>query len=327
MTEILALATANLLSPPVLFFALGMAAGFLKSDLSFPDAVVKGMSLYLLLSIGFKGGVAAQAHGLAGDFLRAVGVGLGLSLAMPLVVYAVMRGPGRLDRTNAGAVAAHYGSISIVTFVAAMDFAGTAGLAPGKYLAAVAAIMETPGIVAALFLVARGAAAGSGKGPAFSGHLLREVLLNGSVVLLAGAFFVGLLTGAAGMKRLDLFVNGLFGGVLCLFLLELGLTASRRLSGGGRLPTSLIVCGVALPLIGATLGLIAARLCGVGPDDAAVLMTLGASSSYIAAPAAIRIALPEADPGIYLPLSIGVTFPFNIAVGIPLYAGVARALL
>jgi hypothetical protein len=285
--------------------------------------VSKGLSLYLLLSIGFKGGVAAQAHGLTPDFMKAIGLGLALSVTMPFIAFALVRAATRTDRITSAAIAAHYGSISIVTFVAAMDFAETTGLAPGRYLAAVAAIMETPGIVAALFL-----AAGGGKGaPRFSAHLMRDVFLNGSIVLLAGAFVIGLLTGEAGMKRLDPFVNGLFAGVLCLFLLEMGLVAARRLSGDTQLTLPLIACGLALPLTGAALGLAGAMALGMNAADAAVLMTLGASASYIAAPAAIRIALPEADPGIYLPLSIGVTFPFNIAVGVPLYAGVALAVL
>ncbi len=323
MESILTLAAANLLSPPVLFFFLGALAGFARSDLSLPDAVAKGLSLYLLLAIGFKGGVAAQAHGLTPDFARAIGLGLALSLAMPLLAYGLVRAVAAVDRVTAAGIAAHYGSISIVTFVAAMDFAEASGLAPGRYLAAVAAIMETPGIVAALFLAARGA----GAGPRLSPHLLRDVFLNGSIVLLVGAFAIGLITGDAGMKRLDLFVNGLFAGVLCLFLLEMGLVAARRLTGGAQLRPALVACGLVLPLIGAALGLGGAMLLQIGAADAAVLMTLGASASYIAAPAAIRIALPEADPGVYLPLSIGVTFPFNIAIGVPLYAGVAVAMI
>jgi hypothetical protein len=342
MEHILSLAAANVLSPAVLFFVLGALAGFLRSDLTIPEAVVKGLSLYLLLAIGFKGGVAAQSHGLTGDFVAAIGLGLVLSLTMPFVAYVLMRRLGGLERVTAAGVAAHYGSISIVTFVAAMDFARMAGLAPGEYLAAVAAIMETPGIVAALFLAsAKGArqpaalsAAATPRadhdapaGGGFSGELLREVFLNGSVVVLTGAFLIGLLTGEKGMARLDVFVNALFAGALCLFLLEMGLVAARRLQGRNRLTPALVGCGIAIPLIGAGLGLIGSMALGLAPDNAAILMTLGASASYIAAPAAIRIALPEADPGVYLPLAIGITFPFNIAHGIPLYFGLAQAVL
>lgn len=327
MSDILSLALQNLTAPAVLFFALGALAGALKSDLEIPEAVAKGLSIYLLLAIGFKGGVAAQAYGLGGAFLSALALGLALSVVMPLIAFAVIKAMTKLDRATIAGASAHYGSISIVTFVAAMEFAKSAGLAPGDYLAAVAAAMETPGIVAALLLAGGKAGEGGKKGPAFSGELLREVLLNGSVVVLVGAFAVGLITGDRGMARLDLFVNGLFAGVLCLFLLEMGLVAARRLQGRNRLTAGSVAAGVLIPLIGAALGLGGALVVGLPPGDGAILMTLAASASYIAAPAAIRIALPEADPGVYLPLAIGITFPFNIAIGIPIYAALAAAVL
>lgn len=329
MSDVLSLAAANLLSPPVLFFALGAAAGFARSDLALPDQVAKALSLYLLLAIGFKGGVAARASGLEQDFIAALTLGLALSVVMPFVAFAAVRAVSKLDRTTAAAVAAHYGSISIVTFVAAMEFARLAGLSPGDHLAAVAAAMETPGIVAALFLAQSGPGGAAGKKGegGLSPELAREVLLNGSVVVLVGAFAIGLVTGDAGMKRLDVFVNALFQGALVLFLLEMGLVAARRLMNKARLTAGLAAAGIAVPLVGAALALAGARALGIGPDDGLVLMTLAASASYIAAPAAIRIALPEADPGVYLPLSLGVTFPFNIIVGIPLYAAAAQAVL
>ena len=330
MQEILSLALANLLSPPVLFFALGVAAGFARSDLAIPEQVAKGMSIYLLLAIGYKGGNAAQANGFDAAFVAAILAGLCLSIVVPLVAFAVLQGSKAIDRVTAAATAAHYGSISIVTFVAAMDFAASAGLAPGSYLAAVAAIMETPGIIVALMLAGVSAATPhkpeAGKS-GFSGELLREVLLNGSVVVLVGAFAIGLLTGERHMARLDIFMNGLFAGVLCLFLLEMGLVAARRLQGANRLTPYLIGCGIVIPIIGAGMGLAASLIFGIGADDGMILMTLAASGSYIAAPAAMRIALPEADAGVYLPLSIGITFPFNIVVGIPTYAAIAQMVL
>ncbi len=325
MQDALSLAAANLISPAVLFFALGMAAGFARSDLSIPEQIAKGMSLYLLLSIGFKGGVAARDAGLSADFIGALGLGLGLSVIMPIVAFAVLRLVGKLDRATQAGTAAHYGSISIVTFVAALDFAKVSGLEPGAYLAAVAAAMETPGIIVALALA--GAKPADGAEAAPRGELMREVLLNGSVVTLVGAFIIGLATGDAGMQRLDPFVNGIFPGVLCLFLLEMGLVASRRLRGKNRLTLGLVGAGVAIPLAGAALALAGSVLLGLAPANAAIVMTLAASASYIAAPAAVRIALPEADPGVYLPLAIGVTFPFNIVVGIPLYAALAQTVL
>jgi hypothetical protein len=157
--------------------------------------------------------------------------------------------------------------------------------------------------------------------------LFREVFLNGSVVVLLGAFLIGIVADPAGVQRVDLFVNGLFQGVLCLFLLDLGLLAARRLQAGRALTPALVGFGLVMPPIGAALGLGLAMATGMSPADGAILMTLAASASYIAAPAAMRIALPEADAGVYLPLSLGVTFPFNLAVGVPLYAAAAQALL
>jgi hypothetical protein len=282
-----------------------------------------------LLAIGYKGGAAAAANGLDQAFLAAIAVGLALSLAMPVIAFAVLNGAKGVDRATKAATAAHYGSISIVTFVAAMSFAESAGLEPGRYLSAVAAIMETPGIIVALMLAGRQKGEGQGDGPhdTHRGELLREVLLNGSVVVLVGAFVIGLLTGERHMARLDVFMNGLFAGALCLFLLEMGLVASRRLMGKNRLTPYLVGAGLVIPVIGAALGLLGSVALGVSADDAAILMTLAASASYIAAPAAMRIALPEADAGVYLPLAIGVSFPFNIVVGIPVYAALAQMVL
>lgn len=332
MAEIVSLALANLMTPAVLFFALGAAAGFGRSDLELPEAFVKALSIYLLLAIGYKGGAAAAATGLSAPFVKSLVLGVVLSAGLPFVAFAVVRMLSKLDRATAAAVSAHYGSISIVTFVAAMDFARVAGVSPGGYLPAVAAAMETPGIIAALFLAGGSALSpqggqGGGLRIGVSPHLLREVLLNGSVVVLVGAFVIGLMTGERHAARLDVFVNGLFAGALCLFLLEMGVVAARRLRGENRLTPGLVAVGIIVPALGAGVALLGCRLVGVGPDDGAVLMTLAASASYIAAPAAMRIALPEADPGVYLPLSIGISFPFNIVIGIPIYFGLAGAFL
>ena len=329
MVDVLSLAGANLLSPPVLFFALGLAAGFVRSDLSIPEQIAKGLSIYLLLAIGYKGGAAAAANGLDQAFLAAIAVGLALSLAMPVIAFAILNGAKGVDRATKAATAAHYGSISIVTFVAAMSFAESAGLEPGNYLSAVAAIMETPGIVVALMLAGaqKGEGQGADQGKGHRGELLREVLLNGSVVVLVGAFVIGLLTGERHMARLDVFMNGLFAGALCLFLLEMGLVASRRLMGKNRLTPYLVGAGLVIPVIGAALGLLGSFALGVSADDAAILMTLAASASYIAAPAAMRIALPEADAGVYLPLAIGVSVPYTLGVGNPVSAALAHMVL
>lgn len=333
------LALANLMSPPVLFFVLGLLAAFGRSDLTVPEAVGKLLSLYLLLAIGFKGGVAAQTGGLTADFVAMLLVGLVLSAATPLIVHVIFRRIAGLDGATAAATAAHYGSISIVTFVTALDFAERAGVAVSGHMVAVAAAMESPAILTGLLLAAmatRDAAIGaSAEGtPAVAArprlalppHLLREVFLNGSIVVLVGAFAIGVVTGDSGMKRLDPFVNGIFQGALCLFLLDMGLVAARRLQRGGSRLAMVAVAATVSTALCAVLGFAAGLAIQASPGDLAILTVLSASASYIAVPAAMRVALPEADPGAYLAASLGVTFPINITFGIPLYFAAALAI-
>ncbi|CAN5824431.1 sodium-dependent bicarbonate transport family permease [soil metagenome] len=310
----------NLITPAVLFFILGMTAGIARSDLALPEASVKTFALYLMLCIGFKGGVEAARAGLSPDFLRAGLAGLGLSLTFPILAFALLRRVGKLDRATAAATAAAFGSVSVVTFAAGSDFLKAQGVPFGGYMAAVLALMEAPAILTGL-LLARAKGTGSGFG-----SVLREVLLGGPALVLAGSFLVGALTGERGLAKLDLFVNPLFQGVLCLFLLEMGVTAARSLGLGARLPAPLLALGVLLPLTGATLGLGAARLAGLGTGDATLLTLLAASASYIAVPAAMRLAVPQAQPAIYLSLALGVAFPFNLILGIPLYRAAAAAV-
>ncbi|XBQ15309.1 MAG: sodium-dependent bicarbonate transport family permease [Oceanicaulis sp.] len=322
--DIFALAFANLTSPPVLFFALGVFAGVARSDLSVPQAVAKGLALYLMLAIGFKGGVEVSKAGLSVDLLLAALAGVVLSFAMPLIAYFLLRNFTKLDRTTAAASAAHYGSISVVTFVAGSEFLTLTGLVYSGHMVAVLALMETPAILTGLLLAGRSTA---GEDQSARGDLIREVALNGSVVLLMGAFFIGWISGEPGMARLDPFVNGIFQGVLALFLLDMGIVAARRLSGAKKLGVAGAIFGAVMPPIGATCALGVAALIGMSPGDAAALMILAGSASYIAVPAAMRIALPKADPSVYLTLSLAITFPFNLTVGIPLYAAAARLVL
>jgi len=324
MIDAVSLALANLTSPAVLFFALGVLAGVARSDLSVPQAVAKGLALYLMLAIGFKGGVEVSKVGLNADLLLAAGAGVLLSFAMPVIAFAMLRAFTKLDRVTAAASAAHYGSISVVTFVAGSEFLTLSGLVYSGHMVAVLALMETPAILTGLLLAG---ASAKGPDPNARGELIREVALNGSVVLLMGAFVIGWISGEAGMVRLEPFVVGLFQGMLCLFLLDMGLVAARRLSGAKKLGVMGGLFGVVMPPIGAALALMLAAVIGMSAADAAALMILGASASYIAVPAAMRIALPDADPSVYLTLSLAITFPFNLTIGIPLYTGVARAVL
>lgn len=319
MHDILNLAGTNLLSPPVLFFVLGFAASFARSDLEVPQAVAKALSLYLLLAIGFKGGVAVATHGIDAKLLSTIAAGIVLSAVTPFVAFALLRAVSKLSRVDAAAVAAHYGSISIVTFAAATSVLVTAGIEYEGYLVAVAAVMETPAIVSALLLLRWGGGA-DGNSNSSASELWREIALNGSIVLLTGAFIIGWATGQKGLDDISAFVIDPFKGVLCLFLLDMGLVAGRGMRQGARdLSLPLIGFGLVMPLIGGVMGAGAAAVIGLSAGGAMLLATLAASASYIAVPAAMRLAIPEARPSIYLSLSLGITFPFNLTLGIPLY--------
>jgi hypothetical protein len=316
------LALQNILSPMVLFFVLGVAAALARSDLAIPEPVAKLLALYLLMSIGFRGGVEVAHQGIDGTMIATIAAGVVLSFAIPFLAYLILRTATRLDAVNAAAVAAHYGSISAVTFVAVTGMLGQLGIAWDGYMVAVGAAMETPAIVAAL-LIARGRSDSGSPGQS-RGALLREIALNGSIVVLLGAFVIGALTGARGAAMLKPFLNDAFAGVLCLFLLDMGLVAGRGLAQGKRhLSLPVTAFGVVMPLIGGTIAGGLAYAIGLSAGSTAVLITLAASASYIAVPAAMRLALPQANPAVALTLSLGITFPFNLLVGIPLYIALA----
>ena len=314
------LALATILSPVVLFFVLGLGAALARSDMAIPEAFAKGVAIYLMMAIGLKGGVEMSKSGLTPDVLAVMAAAIGLSFALPLVAFILLRATTRLNRLDAAATAAHYGSISIVTFVAATQAVSLSGLESSGYLVAVAALMETPAIVTALLLAGRDRSrpeATPGGGP---GELLREVVLNASVVALVGALLIGWITGPPGMAKVEAFFVTPLQGVLCLFLLDMGLAAGRGLRKGWKLLQPVTVAfGIYMPLISAACSALLCALLPLSTGDAALFITLAASSSYIAVPAAMRLALPKARPYIYLTLSLGVTFPFNLTVGIPLY--------
>ena len=322
MEQFLTLAGQNLLTPMILCFALGIFAALVRSELTVPEAAAKAMSLYLLFSIGFKGGFAVSKHGFDGHLAAALIGGVALSFVLPFVAFALLRLITGLSTLDAAAVAAHYGSISIVTFVTASSVLSGRGIDSEGYMVAVAAAMEAPAIVSALWLASRAV-----PGTRMDAKLWHEILLNGSIVLLVGAFLIGLVTGADGMARIESFIVSPFQGVLCLFLLDMGLVAGRGLRGArGALGFGAIVFGIVMPIVGATAGLGVSLLLGLSAGGTALMMTLAASASYIAVPAAMRVALPEANPAVYLTLSLGVTFPFNLTIGIPSYVAAALAV-
>lgn len=310
--------TATLLSAPVLFFVLGALAAAARSDLSIPETMAKGMSLYLMAAIGLKGGVEVAKAGIGPELLSALAAGLVLSAAIPFLVAPALARFGGLDRMNRGAVAAHYGSVSVVTFVTASQVYGETGFAIAGFMVAVLAMMETPAILSGLFIARRE------SGKLFSSELLREVLFNGSVVLLLGSFAIGIIIGEEGFKPISPLFQAGFTGVLCLFLLDMGLIAMRRILKTRSLTWRLALLAIVFPLVNGTLGVMTGTLIGLDTPSVAALGILCASASYIAVPAAMRMALPQADAGLYLAMSLGVTFPFNIVLGIPLFRWMAE---
>jgi hypothetical protein len=313
---------ATLTSPVILFFVLGLLAAFGRSDLSIPEAVGKGLSIYLMAAIGLKGGIAVAKSGFTPDLLLAALAGVVLSFLIPFAAFGLLRGVGKLSRVNAAAVAAHYGSVSVVTYVTATEILARQSLSPAGYMVAVLALMETPAIISGLLLARRSGDANETA----TKELLHEVFLNASVVLLIGSFVIGLVAGPSGFEPVAPFFDGIFRGLLCLFLLDMGLVAGRRLMETRTLNARIVSLAILMPIANGALGTVIGTLIGLDVASAAALGILAASASYIAVPAAMRLALPEADPGLYLSMSLGVTFPFNVIIGIPLFAALARAL-
>lgn len=318
-------AISTLLSPIILFFMLGMAAALFRSQMVVPEAFAKGLAIYLMMAIGLKGGVEMSKNPLTLDVGLVLLAGIVLSALIPVLAFALLRLTTKLDRVDAAASAAHYGSISIVTFVAATEAVRLSGFESGGHLVAVAALMETPAIITALFLAQRGASASAPVAGAEQGELVREVLLNASVVVLVGALIIGWIAGEDGTASIQPFFTDLFQGVLCLFLLDMGLNAGRGLRQGWRqLDVGTVGFGLYMPLVSAVITAGLCLLLGMPVGDAALLITLAASASYIAVPAAMRLAMPQAKPSIYLTLSLGITFPFNVTLGIPIYIALAQ---
>lgn len=319
----------TLTSPVILFFILGFLAAAIRSDLAIPEAFAKAMSIYLMAAIGLKGGVEVASTGFSVDLAAAAVAGVLLGFSLPILAFFLLRSFGKLGAIDAGAVAAHYGSVSVVTFVTAIELLTVQGIRPDGFMVGVMALMEMPAIITGLLLarafskklkVENEADAGPGS------NLMHEVLTNGSVVLLLGAFIIGFIAGAEGFAPIKPLFEVGFKGVLCLFLLDMGLIAARRLFETRKITIPLAALGILLPIINGTIGTVIGTLIGLDPGSAAIMGVLCASASYIAVPAAMRLALPQADPGIYLAMSLGITFPFNILFGISLFAAIAKFL-
>ncbi len=314
------LVLSNLLNPPILFFFLGMIAVFLRSDLEIPNPLPKLLSLYLLLSIGFKGGVELAKSGLSSQVFITLLAAIIMAALVPLYAFAVLR--RKLDGPNAAAIAATYGSVSAVTFIAATSFLSQLKIESSGYMVAAMALMESPAIVIGVSLARRYAAPQSTLGTSTAhqgGELWREAFFNGSVLLLMGSLLIGALTGERGYEALKPFTSDIFKGMLCLFLLDMGLVSARRIAALKKVGGFLLGFAILLPLFNAMIGIGLAKMLGLSVGDALLFCVLCASASYIAVPAAMRLAVPEANPGLYVSMALALTFPFNIIVGLPLY--------
>jgi hypothetical protein len=312
----------NLLSPPILFFFLGAAATIARSDLEIPDSISKLFSLYLLWAIGMKGGVALRETGLDAAALSPLLAGLAFACVAPALAVPLLR--LRFDLDNACAIAASYGSVSVVTFITAANFLDQRAIEYGGQMVAALALMEAPPIIVVLILhqvLER----------ADDTHLdlkktVRSAFTSGPVFLLLGSLAAGALTGRENFEPLRAFTFDVFHGVLVLFLLDAGMSAARRLGDLRRAGPWAIGFGLTMPVLGAALAIPVAALLGLSVGDALLFTILAASASYIAVPAAMRLAIPAANPGLYLPMALAVTFPFNVCLGIPLYLLVIQAL-
>ncbi len=313
------LAQTNLTAPAVLAFVLGVIAVRIRSDLRFPPAVTTLLSTYLLLAIGLKGGWAITKTS-AGDLAAPVLGTLVLAAVVPVGSYLVLRFAARFSVVNAAALAAHYGSVSAVTFTAAVSFVAAAGMAAEGFMPALVAVMEIPGILIALAIANRHTSTGG------FGEGLREALTGKSVVLLVGGLLMGVISGEAGETQIGPLFIVLFPGVLVLFLIDLGVLAGENMSAIRQAGARLVTFALLAPLVLGTLGAAVGTLAGLSVGGAAVLGAMTASASYIAAPAAVRIALPGADPGLYVTASLALTFPLNLTIGIPIYLEVAKWL-
>ncbi|QTX22545.1 MULTISPECIES: sodium-dependent bicarbonate transport family permease [Comamonadaceae] len=306
--------------PVILFFLLGVLAGFVRSDLRIPGVLYESLSIFLLLAIGLKGGVELARHPLSSVALPTLVV-VAAGALIPLVAYPVLRRLGRLSRADAGSIAGHYGSVSVVTFAVGTTYLARLGQEFEGYMTVLLVLLEFPALVIGVLLARRGE-----LGTPW-GKVLHEVFAGKSIVLLLGGLAIGWIAGPGGIEPLDLLFFDLFKGVLAFFLLEMGLVAASRFGELRRAGPFLLVFATVMPLFSAGLGLVTGTLLGLSVGGVTLLATLYASASYIAAPAAMRLAVPQANPALSIGAALGITFPFNLLVGIPLYHRLAQQVV
>ena len=313
----LSLIAQNILNPPILFFFLGMLAVFLKSDLTIPQPLPKFFSLFLLIAIGLHGGYELSKSGLDLYILKALSLAIFMAILVPIYSFFILR--IKLDTYNSVALAATYGSISAVTFITGITYLQTIGVEYGGFMVAAMTLKESPAIVIGLVFAVLFTKKDNNSSKTNWGEIFKEAFLNPSVFLLMGALIIGVLTGEKGWTSVEPLFGALFKGILAFFLLDMGIVAAKRIYELKKLGFFLIAFAIFMPIFNAIVGMSLGYYFEISKGDAFLLALLSGSASYIAVPAAMRLSVPEANPGIYLPLSLAITFPFNISIGIPLY--------
>ena len=298
--------------PVVLFFLLGVIAGLARSDLKIPGSIYEALSIFLLLAIGLQGGVKLAEFPLSELIVPALAILLVGSI-IPLIVFPVLRYMGRMSRPDSASIAAHYGSVSVVTFSVGVTLLVQQDIDFEGYMIVFLVLLEMPALIIGVML------ARYGVGKVRWGYLMHEVFFGKSIFLLAGGLVIGYIAGAEGIKPLDILFFDLFKGILALFLLEMGLVAASRIAGLRTYGIFLTSFAILTPIFSAVLGVLLGWALGLSLGGTFLLATLYASASYIAAPAAMRIAVPQANPALSIGAALGITFPFNIFLGIPLY--------
>ncbi|MCU0542945.1 MAG: sodium-dependent bicarbonate transport family permease [Oscillatoriaceae cyanobacterium Prado104] len=319
---------SNILNPPVLFFFVGMAAIWLKSDLEIPQPLPKLFSLYLLFAIGIKGGHEILESGLTLEIGFTLLAAILMACVVPIYSFFILR--LKLDVYNSAAIAATYGSISAVTFITASALLTKLELSFGGHMVAALALMESPAIVIGIFLVRmfpdKKDSQTENIEPISWVEVLREACLNGSVFLLVSSLIIGLLTGESGWLKIKIFADDLFYGILCFFLLDMGIIAARRINDLKQSGSFVIGFSIGMPVLNSLIGIGLAKLLGLSVGNALLFAVLCASASYIAVPAAMRMSVPEANPSLYISMALALTFPFNIIIGIPVYLQIIKQI-
>ena len=321
---------ANFLDPAILFFIFGAFAGAVKSNLEIPQPIARFLSLYLLMALGLKGGFALHKSGFTTEIAFSLGLAVFLAILIPIIGYQILR--TKLNAFDAAAIAATYGSVSAVTFITATQYLDQFHISYGGHMAAAMALMESPAIILAIVLANKARVAHAKQTQtSFTqtgiSKILHESFTDGAQLLLLGSMVVGLVSGDDGQKLMAPFSIDLFKGMLAFFLLDMGLMAARNIKGLRGKPAITLIYAIASPLSHALIALVLCKLIGLPLGNTILLMVLASSASYIAVPAVLRHALPEVNPALYMGMSLGITFPFNIILGIPLYAMIAKLVI